>query len=319
MRSHEDVVPEAVNWYVLLSSEHVTDAERQAWDRWMCESDMHRQAWEDIKRKLSIFEGIPSNLGVEVLSRPPSKVNRQRREAIKTLGLLAAVLLPTGYVFKDALFGQFNYDYFTGVGERKNIALTDGTNLVLNTKTAVTIHSSRHTMMVQLHHGEVLVSTSKSHQKTQVLMIETGHGRILPLGTAFNVRRFDQFSRVSLFEGLLKLAPQQSGEHAFVHPQQEIDMHSNRVVFRRRLSVLSPSWQRGYLELDNMPLKYFAEEMQRYRYGIIKCHRDIEQLMISGSFLVDDVDASLRSLAHTFPVRIQRYTRFLIMIMPLNQ
>lgn len=315
MRAGEDALADAVHWYVKLTSEDVTQAEKQAWEVWLNQSVEHQQAWESIRQKLSVFESVPAEIGVTVLGRATSKVNAHRREALKFLGLMAVVAVPAAYLYKDALFGRDDYDYSTQVGERKKVTLPDGTLLVLNTNTAVTMDASSATRNLTLHHGEILVQTGHAGDGKS-LMIHTAYGSIVPLGTQFNVRQFDTFTRITLFEGSLQLATKEGAQFVMM-PDQEVDMFATHVELRPENSLLSAAWQNGYIQIDNLPLQSLIEELARYRPGIFLCHPDVRGMRVSGAYSVDDIDASLNSLTQTFPLKVQQITRYLTLVLPV--
>jgi len=79
---------------------------------------------------------------------------------------------------------------------------------------------------------------------------------------------------------------------------------------------ISDAWLTGYLEVNNLSLKLFIEELARFRPGLLVCHPDVHNIKISGSYSIDDIDASLNLLSQTFPIRVQRATRFLTMVLP---
>lgn len=315
MRADEDALADAVHWYIKLTSEDVTHAEKQAWEVWLNQSAAHHQAWESIRQKLSLFESVPAEIGVTVLARATSKVNTHRRDALKFLGLMAVVAVPAAYLYKEALLGD-DYDYSTRVGERKKITLPDGTVLVLNTNTAVTMVASSQARTLTLHRGEILVQTGHSGVDSKPLMVNTVFGNILPLGTQFNVRHFDSLTRITLFEGRLQLTAKEGAEFVMM-PNQEVDLFATHIHLRSENSLLSAAWQNGYIQVDNLALQSLIEELARYRSGFLLCHPDVREMKVSGAYSVDDIDASLNSLTQTFPLKIQQITRFLTLVLPV--
>ena len=316
MRADEDALADAVHWYIKLTSEDVTDAEKQAWEVWLNQSAAHHQAWERILQKLSLFESLPADIGVTVLARASSKVNTHRRDALKFLGLMAVVAVPAAYLYKEALLGSNDYDYSTRVGERKTVTLPDGTVLVLNTNTAVTMAASSQARTLTLHRGEILVQTGHAGVDGRPLMVNTVFGNILPLGTQFNVRHFDHLTRITLFEGRLQLTAKE-GAQLVMKPNQEVDMFATHIHLHSENSLLSAAWQNGYLQADNLALQSLIEELARYRSGFLLCHPDVREMKVSGAYSVDDIDASLNSLTQTFPLKIQQITRFLTLVLPV--
>ncbi|BCQ62728.1 hypothetical protein PBOI14_44780 [Pseudomonas sp. Boi14] len=62
----------------------------------------------------------------------------------------------------------------------------------------------------------------------------------------------------------------------------------------------------GLLIAERRPLGEVIAELDRYRPGLLRCSAEIAGLRVSGSFSLDQPDASLDLLARTLPIRIRR-------------
>ncbi|MDP3608958.1 MAG: FecR domain-containing protein [Methylophilus sp.] len=316
MADKSDHMADAVAWYVKLTSEDVSSADKQAWAIWVNQSKQNAIAWEEIKSTLSKFQSIPSDIGMSVLGRGTNKVDLNRRATLKHIALFAAIACPTGLLLKDNFLSSFYYDYSTKVGERTQVMLSDGTTLALNTNSAVTVNLTSTKRVIKLHQGEMMITTGHAIGLDSPLSIETADGNVVPMGTRFNVRKFSEFTRVSLYEGKLKVTPKHNDIQHYMKANEEVDMYTLDVVPNITDQKISDAWLTGYLEVNNLSLKLFIEELARYRPGLLVCHPDVHNIKISGAYSIDDIDASLNLLSQTFPIRVQRATRFLTMVLP---
>lgn len=316
MADKSDQMADAVAWYVKLTSEDVSSADKQAWAVWINQSKQNEIAWEEIKSTLCKFQSIPADIGMSVLGRGANKVDLHRRATLKHFAIFAAVAFPTGLLLKNSLMSNFYYDYSTKVGERKQVMLSDGTALALNTNSAVTVDLSSVKRVIKLHQGEMLITTGHMSGFDNPLSIETSDGNIVPMGTRFNVRKFSAFTRVSLYEGKLKVTPKHNDIQFYMNANEEVDMYTLDVVPNITNQKVSDAWLNGYLEVNEISLKAFIEELTRYRHGLIVCHPDVQNIKVSGSYSIDNTDASLNLLSQTFPIRVQQATQFLTMVLP---
>lgn len=314
MASHSKDVLAAVEWFVKLSSEDVQEADHQAWRHWMSESAANALAWQEINHTLDKFQAIPAGLGMSVLVRKQEKVDVQRRSALRNFAIFAAVALPAGWMLQKNL--QTHYDYATRVGERREMLLPDGTQLALNTNSAVTVNFSLNDRTIKLHHGEILITSAHIKSSKGPLQVETEDGTITPIGTQFNVRKFDDFTRVSLFEGKLKIQPKLNDADFYMNANQAVDMYPLAVVPNEDEQTNTPSWFNGFVEVNNLALSKLVDELSRYQPGYIVCHPDLKDVRVSGAYAIKNIDASLNSLTQTFPIKIQRVTRYLTILLP---
>lgn len=316
MTENSEHLTSAVDWYIKLTAEDASPEDHQAWMVWMNQSQQNAAAWEEIKSTLNTFKSIPSDIGMSVLNRNKNKVDLSRRATLKNFVIFAAISLPVGLLIHEELTPEFEQKYLTKVGERKHVLLADGSRIILNTNSVITVNLTKLQRSIQLHQGEMLITTGHAHGFDSPLLIETPDGHIEPMGTRFNVRKFDTFTRVSLFEGMLKVRSKDNDVNFYVHPQEQVDIYAMGVVSSPTQWMLSDAWSNGYVEVNDVPLQTLINELARYKQGLLLCHPDIKDLRVSGTYSIDDIDASLNGLTQTFPVRIQRATRFLTMVLP---
>ena len=316
MPDKSDHMADAVAWYIRLTSEEASAADKQAWATWVKQSRKNELAWEEITSTLGKFQSIPSDIGMSVLGRGLQKVDLSKRTTLKHFATFAAVALPTGLLIKDRLMRDFYYDYATKVGERKQVRLDDGTMLALNTNSAITVNMSSAKRVITLHQGEMLITTGHLNGFDSPLSIETPDGNIVPIGTRFNVRKFDQFTRISLFEGRLRVTPKHNDIQFYMGANDQVDMYTMDIIANMTAHTSSDAWLNGYLEVNNLSLQALIEELARYQHGLLICHPDVQHIKISGAYSIDDIQASLDVLSQSFPVRVQRATRFFTMVLP---
>ena len=99
----------------------------------------------------------------------------------------------------------------TAKGEQRRLQLPDGTQLLLNTATALDIDYSPTLRRLHLYAGEVLITTAPDTQSPKrPFVVDTPAGRAQALGTRFTVRHEADGSdahatRIEVFEGAVEL------------------------------------------------------------------------------------------------------------------
>ncbi|MCB5185741.1 FecR domain-containing protein [Methylobacillus gramineus] len=200
---------QAAEWLVELQSDHVTQEMRSHWQQWRDAHPDNERAWQHIERLGEKLSGLSSPLAHATLTPRGSS---QRRRAIKTL---AAVLFAGGsaFVAQDRLsWWQLTADHSTGVGERRQVVLEDGTVVELNSSSAINIAYTQHQRIVMLVHGEIMVTTAPDRQlNPRPFLVATDQGSMRALGTRFMVRQLtnekDGPIKIGVWEGAVEVMP----------------------------------------------------------------------------------------------------------------
>ncbi|MNR08085.1 fec operon regulator FecR [compost metagenome] len=82
------------------------------------------------------------------------------------------------------------------------------------------------------------------------------------------------------------------------------------------LAVGAEAWTQGLLVAQRMPLGELLAELDRYRPGVLRCDPRITGLQVSGSFSIDQPDASLELITQVLPVRVQRVLGYWASVVP---
>lgn len=217
----------------------------------------------------------------------------------------AAVATTVGWRLLD------NVDlYRTGVGERRVVALRDGSSVTLNTASTVEVAYTDGERRVRLVRGEALFDVA--HDAARPFLVDAGSARFRALGTAFNVRLRPDVVELTVTEGVVGVAARE-GEVA-VPVAARIAAGGGAVV---RSGAVAPTalddqrlrqrtaWQEGVLEFDGESLAQVVGEFNRYRrQPIVIGDARLESLRIGGRFEVDEADKFLTALTSSFPIEV---------------
>lgn len=237
------------------------------------------------------------------------------RPALSSFAAFAAVAAISLAVFLPSYLAEVS----TGVGERRLIALEDGSTIELNTSTIVSVHFTDTAREVSLRSGEAMFNVAKDSSRP--FHVLTNGRAITAVGTAFSVRhREGDETQVVVSEGTVVVSPQ-SGSLIDSIVAQDNDrtylVAGSLAKFKEgeadviRLSTQELAgrlaWRSGFISFDGEPLSAAIEEFNRYhRHGIVVSH-EIRSIRIGGYFKVSDREGFVRALAFTFgiePVRL---------------
>lgn len=301
---------QAADWYALLSSGEVSEAERDQWQAWVGAAPEHARAWALVEDVVSRFQGLPPAVAHATLQTPAL----DRRAALKLLGVLLAVGgAATVGLQTPTVRGEFA-DLSTGTGQRNTWTLADGTRLHLNARSAVDVLFDAHQRRLRLYRGEVLVDTGHAPAYVQrPFLVESGQGLIQALGTRFMVSERNDQVHVSLFDGVLQVQPFGAPAQRLVAGQATRLQRNNASA----VTVLDPhvaAWEQGLIFADGMPLKHYLMHLAQYRPGVLSCDAAAARLRVSGVFALQESDRLLAQLADILPVKVRYLSRYWVRV-----
>jgi transmembrane sensor len=303
----------AARWYVDLRGEAPNEAIREAHRRWLERDPRHLQAWERLARLQDKLEQVAPGIARPTLASARAK----RRDVLKVLSILLVAGGAGTLAWNTTPLPTLMADQRTGTGERRRVRLDDGSQLQLNTATAVDVRYSENLREVRLLSGEILIETAHD-ERARPFVVHTADGSIRALGTRFVVRREADHTQVCVQEHAVEVrAAILAGPAVRVNAGQQLSFRQDEVDPVQRANPQADAWTRDMLVVNDWPLADFVMELQRYRPGHLGCDPAIAALRISGAFHLGDTDTILDNLTSTLPVRIRRFSRYWARVEPV--
>ena len=303
------VAEQAVSWLIEMQGGALTPLRQQAWEQWLQAHSEHQRAWEHIQRVNQRLRNLSSPLAHAALNAPQSS---SRRQALKLLLLLGAGSALT-YGLRDRLpIAPLLADFSTPVGQRRRLQLHDGSQIHLNTGSSMDVRFDAQHRVIRLLEGEMQLTSARDARPLQVL---TAHGALQPQAARLNVRQFGDRTELAVFDGRVELTPQaHPGPALWVQPRQQLSFDRQGWNAPRPLDAGSGAWADGMLVAAHMRLGDFLAELGRYRRGQLNCDPTVADLLISGTYPVDDSERVLDLLQISLPVRVRRFTRYWVTV-----
>lgn len=308
------VLKQALEWLVTLWSREATEEQLQALARWRAADDEHERAWRYVERINDKFATAPPPLASRSLRSARTRVGRRR--VLQALCVLLVGGTATYSVRNSGLIQVRLADARTATGEIRDVVLDDGTRVTLNTASAINLRFTPEERRVQLVEGEVIVATAPDPAPMpRPFVVETAEGSIAPIGTRFGVRRRGDEAEVAVFEGSVLVRPRLDGVAAVrLDAGERAGLSAAAVTAIGPVDQFQDAWSRGTLVVERMRLADFLAELNRYRPGLIRCHRDVADLIVSGTYPLPDTDRILAALAWALPIRVRILSPYWVMV-----
>jgi transmembrane sensor len=304
----DELSDEAIDWLVRLHSGRATAEDRSAFAAWRRRSPAHDAAareaeslWQDIGRT-----PVAAEFGAtKARLRPPAHAMTRRAALAGTMAASAAALIVASGAL-GPIPGLFA-DYATGVGERRQVRLPDGSIAYLNTASALSVAYGEGERRLSLGAGEALFDVAKDPARPFIVSAAGGEARAL--GTVFGVRRGAGDVRVVVSEGSVEVRLDGSARSSIrLSAGQGVTYDAQRLSEARFVDVgAATAWQRGKLLFNRRALADVAAELERYRLGrIVIADARLRDMPVTGVFELDDPEGMLRTIEQTLPVKVWR-------------
>lgn len=292
-----------------------SDARQADLDAWLAESLAHRvaylrvdAAWQRAQRLAAL--------------RTPMRQPPESERNFSGLGgrvAVAAVFMAVAGFAATQFWERSDYQLIeTPKGGQERVTLSDGSQLELNTNTAVKVSFRGDRRYVELTRGEAYFEVR--HDAARPFMVAVGNRRIIDLGTKFVVRMAPSELKVSLLEGKARFESSET-----INPQKPVILSPGDVVVatskatqvfketRRELSE-TLAWRRGSVVFHYKRLDDAVAELNRYGGpALVVADANTAKLLISGTFLTNRPE-DFAGLAHEiFGLRVQRRNGALIL------
>jgi transmembrane sensor len=259
-----DPLTEATRWFARAQSGRMTLEEQADFDAWLAADPDHREAFDAVAAIWSGIEPTRRHPKVMAARERARRVIRRRALMVYAVPLAAACVL--GVVVSAAFYFAPGKPvlYVTRVGQASAVGLPDGSKVVLDTDSALRAWPRlRGERRIELMRGRAHFEVAKD--ATRPFVVRTDRGSVTALGTKFDVRLQPDGMKVVLLEGRLRVQPSGSGARAMTMKAGE---RVESVGGAWRLGPTDPdvesSWLRGKLVVEEQPLTFVVDELNRY-------------------------------------------------------
>ena len=308
----QTLLKEAAGWLMRLDAGELSQSERQSLQSWYQTSAEHRRVWRAACELNRHFFSVPGEFAKPVLGR-----RRVSRRGLLKSAAGAGLLLPVGWALTQRTSWQsWSADYRTAIGERRSLTLSDGSELTLNTETALDVVFDDRQRGVRLYRGEAFLRTNK--ESARPFITTTAQGGIRAQDAEFAVRCLPQATAVTVTRGSIVVSPRAGPSPQRIEQGKQCHFTAQAIASVSEIPANALAWRNGELVVDNWPLATFVAELGRYRPGILRCDSAVAALKVSGVFQLDNTGQALEVLEQVFDLRINRFTDYWVSIGPAD-
>jgi transmembrane sensor len=313
----KEIADEAARWFADRDSGLLTDeSELRAW---LAADPRHAQAFAEMEAVWSDLGGVTPSAAVRA-SLPPVAPRMHGNDNHRTRRWLSTALAASVAIVTIGVVGDWpmrlRADAVTATGERRTIAMPDGSRVILNTHSAVAFDYRPDRRIVRLLRGEAAFTVASD--RSRPFTVEANGGSSTALGTRFVIREDGDDTRVAVTEHTVRVAYPQSGSSAIILPEGQSLVYGRGRLWGVRVPVPAgeaDAWIQGELVFENRPLSEVVAELDRYHAGYIRViGQDVRNRRVSGVFSIADPVGAVAKLQRSLDLRSVHITDRLILI-----
>ncbi|WP_395945695.1 FecR family protein [Brevundimonas sp.] len=288
---------------LLLERDEARDKARMAAriEAWRARSADHAEIWESAER-------LWRATGGEAV-RPVRRTSLRRlvrRTGLPLAGATAAASIVAGYVLIDArVEGRVR----TGVGETRQVALADGSQVTLDAG-AVVIPNPGPNRGATLSKGRAYFAVA--HDRSRPFHIKADAVDVEVTGTGFSVGRSDGVVTVDLAEG--SVAVHTAGRAERLSPGERLIVDRSGAIRREAVSpAVVGAWRFGELAVEDATVdEVIAALRPHFRGVILDPPPALARQRVTGVFSLKDPVAALDGAVSPFGARVERLSPWVL-------
>ena len=299
---------DAARWFVRLQEPAVSADEQQRFDAWLNQHPQHRDEFQLLQGLWTAADLLPAPRLKALAETRPAR--RERRSLLRYAVAASVLAVALGLGLFSGLNhpGGYNAEFSTALGERKHVALPDGSVIDLNSRSRLQVRYDTDRRLIELSEGEAMFSVE--HDSARPFVVEAGSGKITVTGTRFDVRRDVTQTRVAVEQGTVKVQGHDAPDNEFINLTAGLGTHVDAQGKVAAAYAVNPAeltaWRGGKLVFNNARLSEVAAEVSRYREKPLTVgNPDVANLRLTSVFKSADTDALLKALPNILPVAIR--------------
>jgi transmembrane sensor len=304
---------EAALWFVRLQDRGASAEDHRRFQTWLEQHSLHRDEFQLLQGLWTAADLVPrARLQALCETAVGEKTGeRSRRRPFIGYAVAASVLAVS---LGLGLFSGLNHpaaytaEFTTALGERRQVALPDGSLMDLNSRSRVEVHYEKGRRGIELKQGEAMFSVE--HDSSRPFVVAAGSGKVTVTGTRFDVRRDEAETRVVVEAGTVKVQGREAGDGEFVSLTAGLGTRVDAQGKVAAAYAVNPqelmAWRSGKLVFNNASLADVAHEVSRYRDKPLRvANPAVGNLRLTSVFKSADTDALLKALPSILPVALR--------------
>jgi transmembrane sensor len=300
-KTARDADDQAAEWATRIDSGSIDPNTDEGLRRWLAADPRRQGALLRAEAALSFIDRGRALAGV--IAKPEPRPIWIRRKLLFAGAALAASIVSVAVLMSGP------HRYGTGLGEVREVPLSDGSVVAINTQSAVEVAMHETLREVTLTRGEAWFRVA--HDKKRPFVVSAGQIRVRAVGTAFSVRRHDDGADVQVTDGVVETwtvgeegrpVRVAAGSRAYVAEYQSPKPVAASADIERSLA-----WREGHIVLEGETLDEAVAQFNRYNVRkLVISDPTLAAEKLVGQFRVAEPQTFAEAVATTLGARVDQ-------------
>jgi len=301
----DPIVMEALEWFVRMRDDKVTTADREALEAWLAADEAHVAAWKHAQALWARFDIMQPEFDRMRHGRPLLSRRNFILGSVAIVGGLGGLYA----VNQPGLFAQ----YKTDIGERRTLALPDGSTVELGSYSALSTHFSETERRIELYRGEGFFDVLPD--PVRPFLVDAGGGSTRALGTKFDVKFVEDLVTVAVSEHAVQVQ-RDSLSNLRLEEGWQVTYGRDGLGQPTQASLDTvEAWRSDRIIFQDVPLRRVLAELERYRRGrIILMNDGIGNIPVTAIFETARTESALQTIADTLGIRLLNAANYVTLV-----
>lgn len=313
----ELAVEEASQWLVRLHEDSVSDADLEAWGDWMAKSPTNARAFDDVSALWEASASVSSDSLDQAIHVRADAAKRSVRRTPRRRWLAAAAMAAACGVVAIGMVRWLPGPpvtppqvMTTEKGERRQVVLADGSTVVLDANSRLTVELSGKNRELVLERGRAHFAVT--HDASRPFRVHAGAIVGQAVGTRFSVAHTGA-DRVAVVvdEGRVRVSQLQGQDNTTreVSKNERVSYSAEGGLEgpQRVNADLAMSWKEGSVVYQSEPLAAVIEDLNRYSPLPLRLEdASMGKLLVTGRWESASIDNWIDGLANALHLDVVR-------------
>lgn len=301
----------ALDWLMRVQQAPFDAGLRAQRDLWCAADTANAKAYRQAERLWQLTGQLAPTTAEQwptPVARPAVRPRRTRRWVPAALAACLVVALA------PSLLLRWQADYRTGAGETRDVTLSDGSVVQLDSHSAIAVDIAGNHRDVRLLSGQAFFKVMPDKSKPFHVWTQTLH--VTVTGTAFNVDSETDSPSVAVQQGSVNVAERRANRLlASLVLGQRLSYRDGR----SQLDTFSPSqaaaWRQGQLIADDLPISDVLAQIRRYTPGLIVLRdQTLGAQRVTGVYDLRKPQAALQAVLQPYGAKVTAYSPWLLVL-----
>ncbi len=265
-------------------------------------------AYKKLKKGINVFTELEKPLDNSFYQIQNKLENKPKIRLLNLKWIVSIAAMLLFFIGFYQFLGNDGVLTSTNFGEQKTVALLDGSEVILNAKSAINYSKKDWKKNREIFlNGEAFFKVKKGKTFT----VKTKNGMVTVLGTQFTVKSVNDYFEVVCYQGKVKVTL--GNKTQILNPSQAFRKIGKDKVEQFIFNKKLPTWLSGESNYKSVPLKYVITDFENQFHIKIDDSNINNSVIFTGSFNHNDINIALKTIFDALSINYKKTNKQIVL------